>query len=90
MKKKAINNILFFLLVICFISLCFLQNNNNTITRKVVFNDDEPQYLQVEDVYEKINIDFENLYSVKDITVKELKMLTKFGIISYDGGTRCR
>ena len=28
---------------------------------------------------------FIQVYSVQDITVKELKMLSKFGIVSYDG-----
>ncbi len=60
-----------------------------------VYGDEEKEifennYDDDANTYENYNNDWVSVYSVKDITVKELKMLTKFGIISYDGGTRCR
>ena len=55
-----------------------------------VYGDEEEEifennYDDDTNTYENYNNDWVSVYSVKDITVKELKMLTKFGIVSYDG-----
>ena len=55
-----------------------------------VYGDEEEEifennYDDDTNTYENYNNDWVSVYSVKDITVKELKMLSKFGIVSYDG-----
>tara|TARA_B100000579_G_C22832618_1_gene856851 strand:+ start:761 stop:1486 length:726 start_codon:yes stop_codon:yes gene_type:complete len=74
MKKKAVNNILFFLLVVCFISLCFLPDNSIIKNpNNPVFYYQGPQYIPKEMINKEIKENFKDLLSRKDINTRLLE-----------------
>ena len=77
MKNKIINNIIFFVLIVSFFLLSFVQNkNNNFLSLEVIFKNNEYQYIKVTEIYDKINMNVktkQNLYSIKDINTRLLE-----------------
>ena len=77
MKKKIINNIIFFVFIVSFFLLSFIQNkNNNFLSLEVIFKKNENQYIKITEIYDKINMNIktkQNLYSTKDINTRLLE-----------------
>ena len=77
MNNKIINNIIFFVLIVSFFLLSFVQNkNNNFLSLEVVFKNNEHQYIKITEIYDKINMNVktkQNLYSIKDINTRLLE-----------------
>ena len=77
MKNKIINNIIFFVLIVSFFLLSFVQNkNNNFLSLEVIFKNNEHQYIKITEIYDKINMNVkkkQNLHSIKDINTRLLE-----------------
>jgi len=77
MNKKLVRNIIFFSIVTCFISLFFVKTkDDNIVSLEVLFKNNERQYIDINELYEKILMDVKKKqthHSLKDINTRLLE-----------------
>ena len=75
MKKRILSNIVFFLTVSIFVLFAFSESENNNITDfEIIFKQNDYQYINTQEVYDKINFqNKQNTYSIKDINTRLLE-----------------
>lgn len=77
MNKKLVGNIFFFSIIACFISLFFVQTkNDNVISLEVLFKNNEHQYININELHDKIMMDVQkrqSYHSLKDINTRLLE-----------------
>ena len=77
MNRKLVGNIIFFSIVAFFISLFFVKTkNDNVISLEVLFKKNEHQYIDINELYDKImmNVKKKQSYnSLKDINTRLLE-----------------
>ncbi len=86
MTIKSMNNIFFYLLIIGFMLLFFVQikNSNDLISLEVIFKNNEYQYVNISEVHNKIKMhvkEKQSANSVKDINTRLLE--DSLGSLSY-------
>ena len=75
MKKRILSNIVFFLTVSMFVLFAFSESENNNITDfEIILEQNDYQYINTQEVYDKINFqNKQNTYSIKDINTRLLE-----------------
>ena len=75
MKKRILSNIVFFLTVSIFVLFAFSKSENNNITDfEIIFKQNDYQYINTQEVYDKINFqNKQSTYSIQDINTRLLE-----------------
>jgi len=77
MKKRLIINIIFWLLLIIFILLCFAQTTNKKpMSLEIIFKNNECRYIKSAEIYDKIKMGLKQKqsgYDLKDINTRLLE-----------------